>query len=361
MHSCACDRTLDKALTGTALSNSDILQLLALRDPNEVGKLYAAARRIRERHFGNSIFLYGFLYFSTYCRNHCSFCLYRANNPHGDRYRKDPAEILDDARRLAESGVHLVDLTMGEDPLYHENGMESFQPLVQLVADISRATDLPVMISPGVLSGPALTALRDAGAHWYACYQETHNRDLFRRLRPNQDYGTRFAGKENAHRAGLLIEEGILCQVGESDQDVVQSIRAMQALDADQVRVMNFVPQQGTPMAACMVSGTERELRIIAVMRLLLPDRLIPASLDVEGLDGLARRLDAGANVVTSLVPPGRGYRGVSQSSLDIDSARRTAAATRATLHELGLEPAPLAAYRTWISGRREHLGLHRP
>ncbi|WP_347488174.1 hypothetical protein [Desulfoscipio sp. XC116] len=30
---------------------------------------------VREKHFSNQIFLYGFIYFSTWCRNNnCSFC-----------------------------------------------------------------------------------------------------------------------------------------------------------------------------------------------------------------------------------------------------------------------------------------------
>ena len=60
-------------------------------------------------------------------------------------------------------------------------------------------------------------------------------------------------------------------------------------------------------------------------MRLAMPDRLIPASLDVDGIAGLEPRIAAGANVVTSIVPPDIGLAGVSQSELDIDDGLRTA------------------------------------
>ena len=62
----------------------------------------------------------------------------------------------------------------------------------------------------------------------------------------------------------------------------------------------------------------------IAAMRLAMPDRFIPASLDVDGIAGLERRLEAGANVVTSIVPPTVGLAGVSQAELDIDEGYRT-------------------------------------
>ena len=80
-------------------------------------------------------------------------------------------------------------------------------------------------------------------------------------------------------------------------------------------------------------------------MRLALPDRLIPASLDVDGLSGLKQRLDAGANVITSLVPPGQGLAGVAQSSLDIEEGNRTAGSARRILEENELRAATLEEY----------------
>ena len=64
------------------------------------------------------------------------------------------------------------------------------------------------------------------------------------------------------------------------------------------------MPQAGTPLADVRPGGDADELLTIAAMRLAMPDRFIPASLDVDGIAGLERRLRAGANVVTSIVPP---------------------------------------------------------
>ena len=75
-------------------------------------------------------------------------------------------------------------------------------------------------------------------------------------------------------------------------------------------------------------------------MRLAMPDRFIPASLDVDGIAGLERRLQAGANVVTSIVPPTVGLAGVSQAELDIDEGYRTVHRVLPHLERLGLRPA---------------------
>jgi len=346
------DDILAKAEQEAALSNEELQLLLELRRTEDLTKLFAVARELRERYFGGKVFLYGFIYFSTYCRNDCTFCLYRRSNHTLPRYRKPDAEILAVAQRLTEAGVHLLDLTMGEDPLYVGRGSQGFDQLFQTVAAVKRSTGLPLMISPGVVPGEALRTFKEVGVDWYACYQETHNRTLYSQLRVGQSYAERMEAKVAARRLGLLIEEGLLAGVGDEEKDVVQSLEAMRKLGADQVRVMSFVPQAGTPLEGHTTVSRARELATIAVMRLVFPDRLIPASLDVDGLAGLRQRLQAGANVVTSIILPQAGLAGVSQSSLDIEDGNRTVQAVRPVLASLGLESASPAEYAAWVAAR---------
>jgi len=130
----------------------------------------------------------------------------------------------------------------------------------------------------------------------------------------------------------------------------------MTSLDADQVRVMSFVPQPDTPMQDATAPPAMLELITIALLRVSFPDRLIPASLDVAGLAGLRQRLDAGANVVTSIVPPGTGLMGVANSSLDIDNGARTVESVVPVLEESGLRSATLDEYRAWMQSRKRSL-----
>jgi len=253
---------------------------------------------------------------------------------------------------LAESGVHLIDLTMGEDPSYFAGN--SFEGLADLVVSVREATDLPVMISPGLVDEGVLAMLKEAGASWYACYQETHDRSLFEEIRPGQDFDSRLDRKRIARRLGLLTEDGMLSGLGESSRDIARTLTGMGELDTDQLRVMSFVPQMGTPLSGHPPGDPAEEVKIIAIMRLLFPDKLIPASLDIGGLGGLKERLDAGANVITSLVPPGEGLAGVAQSSLDIDDARRTVSSVEPVLRDCGLASATRAEYRRWVEARME-------
>jgi methylornithine synthase len=155
-----------------------------------------------------------------------------------------------------------------------------------------------------------------------------------------------------ARKHGLLTEEGILLGVGESPADVAHSLEVMAMHEFEQVRAMSFVPQTGTPFSGRRPGDPWEELKVLAVMRLLFPDRLIPASLDIAGLAGLRDRLNAGANVVTSLVPPGEGWAGVAQSRMDIEEGRRTVISVEPVLDACGLAAATAPEYRRWISRR---------
>jgi methylornithine synthase len=342
-----------RVLEGAVPDERDLEALLLAGD--DAPLVFSAARELRARHSGDAVFLYGFVYFSTYCRNDCAFCFYRADNEESPRYRKTVDEVVAICRDLARSGVVLLDLTMGEDPAIHDDPGQA--ALIELVGAVVEGAGLPVMVSPGVLPEAALRALDGAGADWYALYQETHTRELYERLRVGQPFEARVAARNAARRAGLLVEDGLLTGIGDTAADRARSIFAMREAGWEQVRVMTFVPQAGTPLEDARTTGDTDELLTIAAMRLAMPDRFIPASLDVDGIAGLERRLQAGANVVTSIVPPTVGLAGVSQAELDIDEGHRTVHGVLPHLRRLGLRPAGVDEYRERMTALRAAAG----
>ena len=327
------------------MTKKEIVRLLETEDGEEIARLFAKAREIRRENQGNKIFAYGFVYFTTYCRNNCNFCYYRKSNDI-ERYRKSKEEILATSKALIDSGVNLIDLTMGEDPKYHA---EEFETVAEIIRTIKNEYDTPIMISPGVVSDAVIDKLKAAGADWYAVYQETHNRELFEKLRVNQSYDERMHAKLYAREIGMKIEEGLLAGVGETTEDIAESLEIMGKIGAQQVRVMSFVPQEGSPMEGCSTPDRMLELKIIALMRILYPKALIPASLDVDGIDGLEDRINAGANLITSIIPPKSGFMGVAHNTLDVDEGGRTVAEAKVILGRMGLRVATREEYKEYI------------
>lgn len=336
----------------------DELALLLSAQGEECDQLYATARQVREESFGDKVFAYGFVYFSTYCRNNCTFCFYRSDNTESLRYRKTREEILEISQRLAASGVHMLDLTMGEDPHYVETA-EGQDALLEIAGEMKAQTGLPLMFSPGVLPRQAIEKAGAMGVEWYACYQETHNRQLFDKLRGGQSYDARMEAKITARAAGILVEEGILAGVGETLEDVADSIQEMTEREFAQVRIMSFVPQVGAPLRIALGSELyRRELNTIAVMRIAMPGRFIPASLDVAGKAGLQERLDAGANVITSIIAPQSGWAGVSNATLDVDNGGRSLPSVMNTLAQCELRLASQTEFRAAIEKLHLECGL---
>ncbi|MDR0778255.1 MAG: methylornithine synthase PylB, partial [Methanomassiliicoccaceae archaeon] len=196
--------------------------------------------------------------------------------------------------------------------------------LIDIVKKVDSAVSIPIMLSPGAVAESSFPVFREAGADWFACYQETHNRKLFEERRLDQNYDHRFNQRDWARWHGMFAEDGIMVGIGENVKDIAESIVQMGVQGCEQVRVMTFVPQEGTPMSSSVKKTREDELKVMAVMRLAHPKKLIPASLDVEGIEGLIPRIRAGANIVTSIVPPHMDLAGVAQKELDINNGMRS-------------------------------------
>ncbi len=341
----------EKMSRGESASDEELKALLTAEGEDRE-TIFAAARDVRDRVFGNKTYLSGFMYFSTYCRNNCSFCYFRNSNSI-DRYRKTTDEVVDLAAMIADAGINIVDLTMGEDPQLIQN---DYQGVVDIVNKIREFSDIPIMVSPGAVPQNTFPRFAEAGADIVAVYQETYNRRLFAERRLGQDFDFRRNQKVWAMDSGMLAEDGMMVGIGETVDDRVDTIRNMLALGCDQVRAMTFVPQAGTPMEGDSTVSPVNELLCMAVMRLMCHDVMIPATLDVEGVAGMKSRLDAGASLITSIIPPHEELAGVAQSCMDIDDGSRSVTHVIQMLEDMGRRPATEAECRRMFDARRDRL-----
>jgi methylornithine synthase len=322
-------------LNGLKLSDDNLRELVSINEKEELEKLYYVSRKIRDHFFGNKVFLYSFVYFSTYCKNKCAFCYYRKPNDIG-RYRLGVQEVRSICQVLKGESIHMVDLTMGEDPYFHDRP----DRFIDIVKTVKSELGLPIMISPGVMDNEILRELHDNGANFLALYQETHDRNLYRKLRIGQSFEDRVNTRKFAKSIGYCVEDGILTGFGEDTESTIRSLRGMEENYPDMVRVMTFVPQEGTPFEGVTQKSNISELKILAIMRLMFPDRLIPASLDLEGIDGMVQRLNAGANVVTSIIPSNSSLEGVVNYDRYLKERDRDPKSVVRRLMDMGMEPA---------------------
>jgi methylornithine synthase len=335
-----------EVIQGLQLSDNDLRTLLSLESEEELGKLYSEARKVRDHYFGNRVFLNCFIYFSTHCKNLCTFCYYNCKNKIR-RYRLTKEEIEETCRALKGAGFHMIDLTMGEDPYYYEDPNR----FVELVRTVKEELGLPIMISPGVIGNTTLLKAREKGANFFALYQETYDKELYRQLRVGQSFDQRIKARRFAKELGYCIEDGILTGVGNDIQSTIQSLRGMKSNDPDMVRVMTFLPQVGTPLSDFNDKSKLSEIKILAILRLMFPECLIPASLDLEGIDGMVPRLNAGANIVTSILPSNSLFEGVANYDRGFEERDRDIKSVIKRLKSLGMRPARQIEFKVVLGG----------
>ena len=142
---------ISKAEKGYTIGSKEIYELMSITDKDQLEELYAAARRVRNRNFGKKIYTYGFVYFSTHCKNNCTFCYYRRSNTGIDRYRKSVDEIVELSGNLLDAGINLSDLTMGEDPMMYA---DDYKLLLKTIESVHDDVGISIMASPGADQRP---------------------------------------------------------------------------------------------------------------------------------------------------------------------------------------------------------------
>ena len=71
---------LDKAAEGRGLGHREAAVLLECDRPELTERMFALARELKRRLYGNRIVMFAPLYLSNYCVNGCVYCPYHAKN-----------------------------------------------------------------------------------------------------------------------------------------------------------------------------------------------------------------------------------------------------------------------------------------
>ena len=78
--------------------------------------MFALARRLKERIYGNRIVMFAPLYLSNYCINGCTYCPYHAKNKTMLRKQLSQKEIETEVIALQDTGDKRLALRSGRAP-----------------------------------------------------------------------------------------------------------------------------------------------------------------------------------------------------------------------------------------------------
>ena len=284
------------------LSSSEIRRLLTTSDPTAVEALMEEAVRVRDEVYGRRVFMRGLIEVSNHCRNNCLYCGIRRDAA-CRRYRLSPEQIMDCCRVGHELGFRTFVLQGGEDAWFTD------ERVCQLVKAIKEAyPDCAVTLSLGERDYDSYARLREAGADRYLLRHETANRDHYGRLHPAEmSFDHRMQCLRDLRRLGYQVGAGFM--VGSPYQTLdtlMEDLRFIADFRPEMVGIGPFIPAAGTPFEQEPAGSVELTLRLLAIIRLLHPQVLLPATTALGTLHptGRERAIAAGANVVMPNLSP---------------------------------------------------------
>lgn len=267
-------------------------------------ELFNLADVVRRKNVGDEVHLRGLIEFSNYCKQNCLYCGIRRDNKVCTRYRLEPDEIIDFARKAKDYGYHTVVLQSGEDPYYSLDKME------YILSGIKKL-DVAITLSTGEKTLEEFTAYKNAGADRFLIRIETTDRELYRSMHPGMDFDNRVRCLRDLHKLGYEVGTGCLVGLpGQTIESLANDILFFKEINADMVGIGPFIPNPNTPLMDADGGSFDLARRVMAVTRLLLPDINIPATTAMETLNpnGRLLALQSGANVVMPNVTEGE-YR----------------------------------------------------
>ena len=110
---------IDKARDCKGLSHREAAVLLECDDNDLLEEIYALARKIKQRFYGNRIVMFAPLYLSNYCVNSCVYCPYHIKNKSIARKKLTQDEIRQEVIALQDMGHKRLAIEAGEDPLHN--------------------------------------------------------------------------------------------------------------------------------------------------------------------------------------------------------------------------------------------------
>jgi biotin synthase len=321
------------------MSSLDIDYLLTTSDPVAVDNLYEQAAALRDSVYGHNIFLRGLIEISNHCRNNCLYCGIRRELK-TQRYRLTKEQILDCCHTGHELGFRTFVLQGGEDAWFTD------EVLCDWVAEIKRRfPDCAVTLSLGERGRESFRRLREAGADRYLLRHETADATHYARLHPSEmSFEHRMQCLRDLRDLGYQVGTGFM--VG-SPYQTLETLKKDLAFIADfrpeMVGIGPFIPATGTPFEQHSAGSIELTLRLIAILRLLLPNALLPATTALGTLHptGRERAIAAGANVIMPNLSPQdtRALYSIYNNKLSTGSeAAETVADIRARLKAIGFE-----------------------
>lgn len=294
---------IDKLYQTRSLSGEEFCVLIRERDRDVEEYARRLACRVKEKIYGNLVYIRGLIEFTNYCRNDCYYCGIRRSNHKAERYRLTREEILACCSRGYELGFRTFVLQGGEDVFFTT---EKMRDIIEAIK--SRYPDCALTLSIGEKDEEVYRVFREAGADRYLLRHETADEEHYRKLHPEPlTLQHRKECLRTLKRLGYQTGAGFMVgSPGQTPETIAEDFLFMKDLQPEMVGIGPFIAHKDTPLGKQSNGTLEDTLFYLALIRLMMPRVLLPATTALGTIHPEGRELGilSGANVVMPNLSP---------------------------------------------------------
>lgn len=191
---------------GAMITHREASVLLACEDAGVNATIKQLAHDIKQAYYGNRIVLFAPLYLSNYCVNSCLYCPYHAKNREIPRRKLTQDEIRAEVIALQDMGHKRLAIEAGEDPKHNpiEYILESMDTIYSIKHKNGAIRRVNVNIAATTVEEYRMLKKAEIGT--YILFQETYNKEGYKRLHPTgpkSDYNWHTEAMDRAMEGGI--------------------------------------------------------------------------------------------------------------------------------------------------------------
>ena len=293
---------IEKLYKTNDASKEELLYLLDNIDENSKELLIKRPNETRKKYYKNKVYMRGLIELTSFCKKDCLYCGLRRHNKNADRYRLTLDEILECVRKGDKLGYKTFVLQGGEDEYFTDDKM------VEIIKAIkSEFPDNAITLSLGERSYDSYKKMYDAGADRYLLRHESASKELYESIHPGEPFEKRRNCLKNLKDIGYQSGAGFMVGIpGQTNEDLVNDLRFVKEFEPAMCGIGPFIPHKDTPLRNYEHGSLEKTVICLAIVRLLLPKVLLPATTALSSIDPKGREegLKAGGNVIMPNLSP---------------------------------------------------------
>jgi len=193
---------VNKAKNCKGLSLEEVAKLLFVEGGELLEEIFDAARYVKNKVYGKRVVLFAPLYTSNECTNNCLYCGFRRDNKELHRKTLTVDEIVTEAKALEAQGHKRILLICGEYP--GKTGVKHFTDAMDAIYKAGDIRRINVEAAPMKIED--YRQLKEHGIGTYVIFQETYNREVYKKMHPaglKADFDWRITAIDRAFEGGI--------------------------------------------------------------------------------------------------------------------------------------------------------------